>query len=135
MLGYNSDANRIFEVHAGYTDPAVRNASVPIANTVASWAACLGSLPPAQVYQGTSPYGGPDRLVSDGAINRSDHAAFHQQGYPAVVVTEDFFGNLTSEPMADPNPNYHRNADAVVDASYAADIICAVGHAVRALAS
>lgn len=135
MIGYNSDANRIFEVHAGYTDPAVRDASVPIANTVASWAACLGSLPPAQVYQGTSPYGGPDRLVSDGAINRSDHAAFHQHGYPAVVVTEDFFGNLTSEPMADPNPNYHRNADSVVDAAYAADIICAVGHAVRALAS
>ena len=135
MIGYNSDANRIFEVHAGYTDPAVRDASVPIANIVASWAACLGSLPPAQVYQGTSPYGGPDRLVSDGAINRSDHAAFHQQGYPAVVVTEDFFGNLASEPMADPNPNYHRNADSVVDAAYAADIICAVGHAVRALAS
>ena len=73
--------------------------------------------------------------MSDGAINRSDHAAFHQQGYPAVVVTEDFFGNLASEPMADPNPNYHRNADSVVDAAYAADIICAVGHAVRALAS
>ncbi len=134
MIGYNSDANRLFEVHAGYTDPAVRDASVPIAATVASWAACLGALPPAQVYQGTSASGGPDRMVSDGAINRSDHAAFHQQGYPAVVVTEDFFGNLASEPAADPNPNYHRNADAVVDAAYAADIICAVGHAVRALA-
>ena len=135
MIGFNSDANRLFEVHAGYTDPAVRDASVPIANTIASWAACLGALPPAQVYRGTSPYGGPDRAVSDGAINRSDHAAFHQQGYPAVVVTEDFFGNLASEPLADANPNYHRNADAVVDAAYAADIICAVGHAVRALAS
>ena len=134
MLGYNSDANRLFEVHAGYTDPVVRDASVPIANTVASWAACLGALPPAQVYQGTSPYGGPDRTVSDGAINRSDHAAFHQQGYPAVVVTEDFFGNLASEPAADPNPDYHRNADAVVDAAYAAEIVCAVGYAVRALA-
>ena len=135
MIGFNSDANRLFEVHAGYTDPAVRDASVPIANTVASWAASLGSLPPPQVYRGTSPSGGPDRTVSDGAINRSDHAAFHQQGYPAVVVTEDFFGNMASEPLADPNPNYHRNADAVVDAAYAADIICAVGHAVRALAS
>lgn len=135
MIGYNSDANRLFEVHAGYTDPAVRDVSVPIANSVASWAACLGALPPAQVYRGTSTSGGPDRLVSDGAINRSDHAAFHQQGYPAVVVTEDFFGNLASEPIADPNPNYHRNADAVVDASYAADITCAVGYAVRALAT
>ena len=135
MIGYNSDANRLFEIHAGYTDPTVRDASVPVANMVASWAACLGALPAAQVYQGTSPSGGPDRMVSDGAINRSDHAAFHQQGYPAVVVTEDFFGNLASEPAADPNPNYHRNADAAVDAAYASDIICAVGHAVRALAS
>ncbi len=135
MIGYNSDANRLFEVHAGYTDPAVRDASVPIASTIASWAACLGALPAAQVHQGTSPYGGPDRLLSDGAINRSDHAAFHQQGYPAVVVTEDFFGNLASEPSADPNPDYHRDADAVVDSVYAADIICAVGYAVRALAS
>jgi hypothetical protein len=135
MIGFNSDANRIFEAHAGYTDPAVRDASVPIATTVATWAACLGALEPAQVYQGTSASGGPDRHAYDGAINRSDHAAFHQQGYPAVVVSEDFFGNLASEPMADPNPNYHRNADAVVDASYAADIVCAVGYAVRALAS
>ena len=39
MIGFNSDANRLFEVHAGYTDPTVRDASVPIANTVASWAA------------------------------------------------------------------------------------------------
>jgi Peptidase family M28 len=135
MIGYNSDANRLFEVHAGYTDPAVRDVSVPVANTVASWASSLGALPPAQVYQGTSPFGGPDRTVSDGAINRSDHAAFHQQGYPAVVVTEDFFGNLASEPAADPNPNYHRNADAAVDAGYASEIVCAVGYAVRALAS
>ena len=135
MVGYNSDTNWLFEVHAGYTDPAVRDASVPIANRIASWAACLGALPPAQIYQGTSASGGPDRLTSDGAINRSDHAAFHQQGYPAVVVTEDFFGNLASEPLADPNPNYHRNADAVVDAAYGAEIVCAVGYAVRALAS
>ena len=102
MIGYNSDAKRLFEVHAGYTDPAVRDASVPVAATVASWAMILGALPLAQVYRGTSPAGGPDRSTSDGAINRSDHAAFHQQSYPAVLVSEDFFGNRASEPMADP---------------------------------
>jgi hypothetical protein len=134
MIGYNSDVNRIFEVHAGYTDPAIRDASVPIADTIASWAATLGQLEPTQIYRGTSPVGGADRNTFDGAINRSDHGSFHQQGYPAVVVSEDFFANLASEPLRDPNPNYHRGADTVIDSAYAADITCAVAHAVQELA-
>lgn len=135
MIGYNSDANRIFEVHAGYTDVAIRDASMPIADAIAAWAACLGVLRPAQVYRGTSQTAGaPDRTLYDGAINRSDHAAFHQQGYPAVVVSEDFFANLPTEPGADPNPDYHRSGDLVIDSAYAADITCAVAMAVRELA-
>lgn len=135
MIGYNSDANRIFEIHAGYTDAAVRDASLPIADAIAAWAACLSVLPPAQVYRGTSQTAGaPDRTLYDGAINRSDHAAFHQQGYPAVVVSEDFFANLSAEPGADPNPDYHRSGDLVIDAAYAADITCAIAMAVRELA-
>jgi len=54
MIGYNSDANRIFEIHAGYTDPAIRDQNLPIAARVPGWAATLGALLPAQVYQGTS---------------------------------------------------------------------------------
>ncbi len=134
MIGYNSDAQRVFEVHAGFTDPAVRDASMPIAEVVAASAASLGALPPAQVYRGTIQVGGTDRALYDGAINRSDHAAFHQQGYPAVVVTEDFFPNDPAEPVADANPNYHRNADATIDGPYGADITCAVSLAVRELA-
>jgi hypothetical protein len=135
MIGYNSDANRIFEVHAGYTDPAVRDASVPIAERVAAWAASLGALAPAQIYKGTSSCCGGNRDLVDGAIERSDHAAFHQQGYPAVVVSEDFFTNLPSEPGADPNPQYHRAADTVIDSAYAADIACAVALTVKEFAS
>lgn len=134
MISYNSDAQRIFEIHAGYTDPAVRDLNVPIANRISAWAACLGALAPAQIYKGTSSTGGADRNLYDGAINRSDHGAFHQQGYPAVVVTEDFFVNLAAEPGSDPNPNYHRAADTVIDSAYAADITCAVAQAVRELA-
>jgi Zn-dependent M28 family amino/carboxypeptidase len=135
MIGYNSDTARIFEIHAGYTDPTIRDASIPIANAVASWAAAIGTLAPAQIYQGTSTFGAPNRMVYDGAINRSDHASFHQQGYPAVVVSEDFFANLVSEPSDDPNPNYHRHGDTVIDSAYASDITCAVAFAVKDLAN
>jgi hypothetical protein len=135
MIGYNTDANRIFEIHAGYTDAAIRDLSVPIADRVAAWGASLGQLAPAQIYQGTNPSGGADRAAYDGAINRSDHAAFHQQGYPAVLASEDFFSNLASEPVSDGNPDYHRVTDRFVDFAYAADITCAVAQAVRELAA
>ncbi len=134
MIGYNSDINRIFEVHAGYTDPSIRDLNLPLASEVADSAATYGRLAPAQVYSGTSWSGAPDRTVYDGAINRSDHAAFHQQGYSAVLVSEDFFANLPSEPGADPNPNYHRAADDSVDLNYAQDIVCAIARTVINLA-
>jgi hypothetical protein len=134
MIGYDSDIARIFEIHAGYTDPAVRDASVPIADLIAMRAAHLGSLAPAQIYKGTNSVGGTDRALYDPAINRSDHAAFHQQGYPAVVVSEDYFVNLPSEPGADPNPNYHTANDTVIDSSYSADITCAIANAIKKLA-
>ncbi|MCP4203765.1 MAG: Zn-dependent exopeptidase M28 [bacterium] len=134
MMGYNSDANRIYEIHAGYTDAAVRDLSVPVAETIATWSQCLGQLAPAQIYKGTSVYGGTDRDLFDGAINRSDHAAFHQQGYPAVLVSEDYFANLPAEAVADPNPDYHTTADTVVDSAYSADITCALAFSVQELA-
>lgn len=134
MIGYNSDVNRIFEIHAGYTDAGIRDASVPIANTIAAWAATLGALAPAQIYSGTSSSTGADRTLHDGAIGRSDHASFHEQGYPAVVVSEDFFINTPGEPLKDSNPNYHDGDDLVVDSGYAADITCAMAYAVKELA-
>lgn len=136
MCGYNSDAARIYEIHAGYSDPAIRDLSIPIANKIQSCGVSLGSLLPAQIYQGLSwpPPGNSDRTLYDGAINRSDHASFHEQGYPAVVVSEDFFSNLPSEPGTDANPNYHRAGDTVIDSAYAADITCAIAHAVKELA-
>ncbi len=134
MIGFNSDANRLFEVHAGYTDPAIRDLSLPLADKLANAAAEYGALPPAQIYKGTSWNGAPDRNVYDGAINRSDHAAFHQQGYGAVLASEDFFANYASEPSADPNPNYHRQSDQVIDLDYARDITCAVGRMVTLMA-
>ena len=134
MSGFNSDADRRFEVHAGATNPTVRDASVPIAERIAAWAASGGSLGPAQIYRGTNAGSGADRTIYDGAIGRSDHASFQQQGYPAVVTSEDFFINLSGEPAADSNPNYHTAADTVIDASYGSAIACAVIRAVEELA-
>ena len=129
MMGYNSDSSRIFELHAGYFDPAIRDLSVPLATQVADAAAAYGTLLPAQVYTGTGYTGAPDRTVYDGAINRSDHAAFQQQGWGAVLASEDFFANLATEPAPDGNPNYHRSADQTVDTAFARAITCAVGRA------
>jgi leucyl aminopeptidase len=135
MIAYNSDAQRTWELHAGFTDPRVRDLGVPLAQLVADAAAELGELPAPQIYTGTTPTGGTDPTLVDGAINRSDHASFQEQGYPAVLVSEDFFPNRPSEPAADPNPNYHSNADAVIDAGYAAAITRAMSVAVAELAA
>jgi hypothetical protein len=135
MIGFNSDSRRTFEIHAGFTDPDVRDLSVPLAQLVAAAAESLGELPPAQVYTGTRVTGGSDRARFDGAINRSDHASFHEQGYPAVLVSEDFFPNNSGEPAEDPNPNYHSNQDAAVDGEYGAAIVRAVSVATLQLAT
>ena len=134
MIGYNCDPNRTFEIHAGYTDPAIRDLSLLLTPYVENAAAAYGQLEPAQIYAGTIRSNKPNRNIYDGAINRSDHAAFHQQGYPAILVSEDFFANLAFEPDADPNPNYHRSTDTYVDLDYARDIVCAVTQAVVNLA-
>ncbi|MEY2516547.1 MAG: hypothetical protein QOJ89_3905 [bacterium] len=135
MIGFNSDSRRTWEIHAGFSDPAVRDLSVPLAQLVAGAAASLGELPAAQVYSGTRSTGGGDRTRFDGAINRSDHASFHEQGYPAVLVSEDFFPNDGGEPAEDPNPNYHSNEDAAVDDEYGAAIVRAVSVATLLLAA
>jgi len=135
MIGYNSDEQRSWEVHAGHTNPRVRDLSLPLARVVAGSAATLGELPPPQIYSGTTPTGGTDPARFDGAINRSDHASFHEQGYPAVLVSEDFFPNRPGDPAADPNPNYHSDSDVEIDGRYAADITQAIGLAVAELAT
>lgn len=131
MIGYNTDSNHLFEIHAGYTDATLRDLNVPFANEIEAQSVSIFGAGKAQVYQGTNSGSGTDRMVYDGAINRSDHAAFHEQGYPAVVVSEDFFANLSTEPTADGNPNYHRQNDTVIDPAYASKITCAIARAVR----
>lgn len=135
MIGYNSDATLAWEVHAGYTDPRIRDLSVPVAQVVFDAGEQLGELPPAQLVTGTIPRDGDDPTRFDGAINRSDHASFQEQGYPGVLISEDFFPNRPTEPPFDPNPNYHSNSDVEIDGEYAAAITRAMSVAVLELAA
>jgi hypothetical protein len=112
----------------------VRDASVPVASAIVAWAVTLGGLAPAQIYSGTSSGPASNRTFYDGAIGRTDHASFHEQGYPAVVVSEDFFVNDPAEPLEDSHPNYHDEDDLVIDTVYAEDITCAIAYAVKELA-
>ncbi|HEU4729131.1 MAG TPA: M20/M25/M40 family metallo-hydrolase, partial [Kofleriaceae bacterium] len=135
MAGYDVQGGHSFEIHAGALDPAVRDASVLVAQTIARWAADVTSLAPAQIYRGTSSAEQPDRNLYDPAIGRADHASFQAQGWPAVVISEDFFVNQPGEEAPEPNPNYHRFTDTAVNAAYVADIARTITRAAEELAS
>ena len=137
MMGHNSDDHRTFEIHAGYTNPQIRDICVPIAELIKQWSVNLGKLGTAQVYKGTI-QGGPhdfDRDKYDGAIERSDHYSFQQLGYPACHISEDFFANYPTESSVDPNPNYHRFGDQDIDISYTSEIANCAALAIKELAS
>ncbi|MFN9621308.1 MAG: M28 family metallopeptidase [Cyanobacteriota bacterium] len=134
MIGYDVEAEHSFEIHAGATDVSVRNASVVVAKSIAKWASDVTMLGPAQIYSGTSSLEKPNRDLYDPAIGRADHASFQNQGYPAVVISEDYFINQAGEGAPEPNPNYHRFSDVSVNATYAADIARAISYAVEELA-
>lgn len=137
MLGYNSDNHRTFEIHAGFPKPSIRDLCLPIAELIKQWSENLGKLGNAQIYKGTL-QGGPhdfDRDMYDGAIARSDHFSFQEVGYSACHISEDFFANYPTESSDDPNPNYHRFTDKIIDLSYTTDIITVGALAVKELAS
>jgi hypothetical protein len=131
MIGYNRLPPRTWEVHAGFEPaPAVESGSRRLADLIKGIAMEVSpNLPPAQVYHSaTLPEGDP-------ADGRSDHASFQAQGFPAIVVSEDFFvGPGTDAPAPEENPNYHRPGDTSVDAEYAADITRAIATAAWASA-
>ncbi len=117
MIGYDVLPERTFELHAGFTPaPAVQASSLDLARMVAGLQPVVSpGLRPAQVY--------PAPHEPDAAERRSDHSSFHEQGYPAVLASEDLFaGPGPGAPSAEMNPDYHLPTDATVDAGYAADI-------------
>ncbi|MEA2243418.1 MAG: hypothetical protein QOD24_2974 [Solirubrobacteraceae bacterium] len=124
-IGFNHDGARTFEVHAGCADRGVRDLGVPLAELVANGAASFGLPAPVQVFRGMIAGAGDDPGRYDPAIDRAGHAAFQEQGYPAVLVSEDGF----------PQPPRDPAADVAIDADYAADVTRAVSIAVTTLAA
>lgn len=135
MVGWDSDAHALFEIHAGHGTTAMRDASVLLANRIRDWGNATAGLHGAQVYSGLIGIEAADRTIYDPAIGRSDHASFQDQGFPAVVVSEDFFMNTASEAARDRNPHYHRITDTTVNGAYGARVACAVARAVREMAA
>jgi len=121
MIGYRGTREappRPVEVHVGYPPSAdVEARSRVLADMFAKLALQVSpNLRPAQIY--------PDpEMLGDPAAGRSDHASFHERGYAACVVSEDFFpGPKSNSPDPQPNPNYHKRTDTAVDYGYTADI-------------
>jgi leucyl aminopeptidase len=129
MIGFNQAEPRTWELHVGFSpSPETEARSLPLADLVARVAQRVSpTLPSPQIF-------GPGE--EDPAEQRSDHASFHEHGYAACLISEDFFiGPGADAPEAEANPNYHKREDTFVDASYAADIARAVGAAAWKLAS
>ncbi len=124
MIGYNVAAPRTCEIHAGYlASPATQAISALAAERVRRMAnAVAPGLNDMQLY--LSRTGDPDP-----AEGRSDHAPFQTRGWAACVATEDFFVGPAPAGPGEPNPNYHRRGDTLVDLDYAADIARAVAAA------
>ncbi len=117
MIGYDVLPERSFELHAGFAPaPAVEARSLDLAGLAAE-------LQPAVSPALRAPQMYPTGDESDPAERRSDHSSFHEQGYAAILASEDLFaGPGPGAPPAEMNPEYHLPTDASVDAGYAADI-------------
>jgi hypothetical protein len=114
MIGYDSDRDGAFEIHAGTREGPIALARLMV-NTLKTFEIKLT----------------PDVLES-GATNRSDHGSFWRHNYPAVLVIEDTEYGATN----DFNPHYHSVNDTLshLDLSYAKRIAQAVIGAAAQLA-
>jgi hypothetical protein len=130
MIGFRgsqTDTARRFEVHAGFEpSAAIEKRSLDLAKILEKiFPVVSPKLAAQQIY--------PNSVNGDGedpAAGRSDHAPFHERGYAAIVVSEDFFaGPKFDSPDAQPNPNYHKSGDRQIDYEYAADIARAIAGA------
>lgn len=127
MIGGLQGAARKVEIHAGCAVPGpAAQASNTLADSVEQ--AVNTVAPGAFIVQRLT---GPD----DPAAGRSDHASFHERGWAAVAVSENFFAD--TEP-ASGTQQYHLPGDVLTDPhmnpDYAAAIARGVASAGLALA-
>jgi Zn-dependent M28 family amino/carboxypeptidase len=129
MVGYNARPPYTFEIHVGADSPDVQERSRLLAERLASVAPMVAPLLDVpQIYDSTGP---PEK--HDPAQGRSDHASFHDYGYAACAVSEDYFAGPTEQsPAPDGTPHYHQRSDTA--ATVDAELIGAIARAVAAAA-
>jgi hypothetical protein len=125
IAGFQGDARKV-EVHAGTAVPgSVVGASNALGDVVA------------QAVEAVAPEFEVQRLTgdTDPAAGRSDHASFHERGWAAVAVSENFFDDTAP---ATGTRQYHKPGDTLgdkdLDTGYAAGIARAVTAAALTLA-
>ena len=114
MIGYNVHPPLTWEVHAGCASRSdVEQNSLELCELLRqSVGPVSDGLEAVQIYRSPDP-----------ADGRSDHSSFQSLGYPACVISGDFFAGPDSEsPDAEGNINYHTRQDTFVDANYACQI-------------
>lgn len=126
MIGYRHRADPRFEIHAGFNkNPLVQNASLDVAHHLVETCGAAQIPLTAEVYHHRPSHPDPGQGFSD-------HTSFHKHGYPAVLVSENFFdGPGSTPPPGHPNPDYHLPDDTIdnLDMGYAAQITRAVAAA------
>jgi hypothetical protein len=119
------------EIHAGATgQPDIEQRSLVLAEILRRVQPLVApNLGVPQVYPD------PESGQPDPAAGRSDHSPFQERGFPACVVSEDFFvGPKKTSPEPAPNPDYHKPSDRNVDYEYTADLARLVAAATLASA-
>lgn len=123
MIGYRKRGQRGFELHAGFAkNPDVQGSSLELAHQMVQVCTAIKHPLVPQVYFHR-------RRHRDPGQGFSDHTSFHAQGFPAVLITEDFFPGPAPLPAEGyPNEDYHTPDDRpdTLDTVYAASIARAV---------
>jgi bacterial leucyl aminopeptidase len=130
MIGYASSES-IFELHAGFEDDEwVQAESLELAARVSAMCGELAPRLSPEIYPGVN----DKRDVGEGF---SDHTSFHLHGFPACLITENFFTGPGTITLKEPNPAHHLPEDEMdnLDFEYAADIARVVAGAVWSLAT
>ncbi|PRN02980.1 Zn-dependent exopeptidase M28 [Pseudomonas sp. LLC-1] len=119
--GYQGGAHKV-EIHAGSAiEGAVVRASNMLGDIVAVSVKALA--PSFEIERITGP--------ADPAAGRSDHASFHERGWAAVAVSENFFADTAP---ASGSRQYHRPGDTLNDLDHNTDYAAEIARAVATTA-
>ncbi|AJT69143.1 hypothetical protein T261_7545 [Streptomyces lydicus] len=122
MIAGFQGGTRTMEIHTGSSVPGpVVGASDALGNRVVQAAPAVASDFSLQVLAGSG----------DPAAGRSDHASFHERGWAATAVCENFFADTAP---ATGTRQYHKPGDTLLDEDHDTDYAAAIARTVTAAA-